>query len=315
MAERQVIALAGGTGDLGRYIHEELVKDPRYSVALLTRKTSPPLPTLPHTTIHTTDYSLPSILQILNSTRATALISTIRCDHADFVEPHKALVNACVASATCKRFIPSEWAGDIESFPSIPRFYAQTRGPLREYLKSIPQGDLQWTLFNLGWFMEYFIPARKSYMKLLPGEFPFDLEKWTFTVRGGGDVLQSCTFGRDVGRAVAVLLGVKEWEPVTYVSSEWYTMNEAAAKLEKFHGRPFTRTHRTIEEINAAVAAAEKDPSTDPLELAQIEQWEVSGATACPREKTLRQREKYFSGLKFVTIEEMLKMGVEMEHV
>jgi uncharacterized protein YbjT (DUF2867 family) len=37
MAERQVIALAGGTGDLGRYIHEELVKDPRYSVALLTR--------------------------------------------------------------------------------------------------------------------------------------------------------------------------------------------------------------------------------------------------------------------------------------
>jgi hypothetical protein len=118
-------------------------------------------------------------------------------------------------------------------------------------------------------------------------------------------------------------------------------MNEAAAKLEKFYGtssypssplpspftfsrppptnefsgRTFTRTHRSLEEINAALAAAEKDPWTDPLELAQIEQWEVSGATACPREKTLRQREKYFSSLQFVTIDEMLKMGKEMERV
>ncbi|KAL3447461.1 NAD(P)-binding protein [Aspergillus insuetus] len=315
MDERQVIALAGGTGDLGRYIHEELVKDSRYKVALLTRDRCPPPPTLPYTTVHTADYTLPSILRILNTTKATALISTIRCDHVDFLEPHKALVRACLASKSCKRFIPSEWAGDIESFPAIPRFYAGTRGPLREYLKFIPRSDLQWTLFNLGWFMEYFIPAGKSYMKLLPGEFPFDLEKWTFTVRGGGDVLQSCTFGRDVGRAVAVLLGVDEWEPVTYVSSEWYTMNEAAAKLEKFYGRTFKRTHRSLEEINAALAAAEKDPSTDPLELPQIEQWEVSGATACPREKTLRQREKYFSSLKLVTIEELLQMGKDIEHV
>ncbi|KAL3486976.1 NAD(P)-binding protein [Aspergillus germanicus] len=315
MDERQVIALAGGTGDLGRYIHEELVKGSRYSVALLTRKTSALPPTLPHTTVYTTDYAHSSILQILNTTKATALISTIRSDHADFLEPHKAMIKACRDSNSCKRFIPSEWAGDIESFPAIPRFYAKTRGPLREYLKSIPKNDLQWTLFNLGWFMEYFIPAGKSYMKLLPGEFPFDLEKWTFTVRGGGDVLQSCTFGRDVGRAVAVLLGVDEWEPVTYVSSEWYTMNEVAAKLEKFYGRTFKRTHRSLEEIYAALAAAEKDPSTDPLELAQIEQWEVSGATACPREKTLRQREKYFPKLKFVTIDEMLKMGKEMEKI
>lgn len=38
MNKQQVIVLAGGIGDLGRYLHEELIKDGCYSVALLTRK-------------------------------------------------------------------------------------------------------------------------------------------------------------------------------------------------------------------------------------------------------------------------------------
>ena len=41
MAKVQTIALAGGTGDLGRYLHEELVKDRRFAVALLTREVCP----------------------------------------------------------------------------------------------------------------------------------------------------------------------------------------------------------------------------------------------------------------------------------
>jgi NAD dependent epimerase/dehydratase family enzyme len=38
MGERQIIVLAGGTGDLGRYLHDELTKDGQFSVVLLTRK-------------------------------------------------------------------------------------------------------------------------------------------------------------------------------------------------------------------------------------------------------------------------------------
>lgn len=38
MDKPEVIVLAGGTGDLGRYLHEELIKDGSYTVVLLTRK-------------------------------------------------------------------------------------------------------------------------------------------------------------------------------------------------------------------------------------------------------------------------------------
>lgn len=42
-------------------------------------------------------------------------------------------------------------------------------------------------------------------------------------------------------------------------------------------------------------------------EIAQVEEWMVAGASACPREKTLKQRETYFSNVEFHTISEFLK--------
>lgn len=73
MAQVQTIALAGGTGDLGRYLHEELVEDRRFAVALLTREVC-------------TSYLYHSLSQSINSD--TQLISTdLRQDtHVDASE-------------------------------------------------------------------------------------------------------------------------------------------------------------------------------------------------------------------------------------
>ncbi|KAL5341195.1 NAD(P)-binding protein [Aspergillus crustosus] len=315
MSDRQIIALAGGTGDLGRYLHEELTKDGSYSVVLLTRKDGPPS-TLPHTCTCTTDYSEASLVSILNSTRATTLISLIRCANSLFLPLHTTLLNACLKSTTCKRFIPSEWAGNIDDFPDIPASYGKTRAPLRKIIEQTAASDLKWTLFNLGWFMDYFVAPEKSYMKYIEGEFPIDIAAWTYTVRGTGDEPQSWTCGRDVGRAVVELLGSKEdWEPVTYVSGGWGTFNEAAALLERFYDRPFTKTYRSLEDIASTVRGYEEGPDIDDVGLPEIEQWTVTGATACPREKTLRQREKYFSGVHFLSVEELLQKAETAEHL
>lgn len=59
--------------------------------------------------------------------------------------------------------------------------------------------------------MDYFVGEKKSYMKYLPGEFPIDLAKWEYVVRGTGDEPQSWTCGRDVAKAVAELLDADEW--------------------------------------------------------------------------------------------------------
>ncbi|KAL4957078.1 MFS general substrate transporter [Aspergillus filifer] len=231
MAGREVIALAGGTGDLGRYLQEEITRDGRYEVALLTRKAKRP-PTNSFTTVHETDYTESSVLSILDSTRATALISVIRADDI-YLPLHISLLNACLKSTTCTRFIPSEWAGNIEDYPNLPRPYGETRGPLGRYYTNYPR--------------------RK---------FPIDPVTETYCVRGTGEELQK---------------------------------------------RPFKRVYRSLAQIASSVEDYKSGVQTHTGFVAEAEEWTVSGATACPKERAIEQHERFFSGMHFLTVEELLR--------
>ncbi|KAL9130664.1 MAG: hypothetical protein Q9217_001191 [Psora testacea] len=267
---RQVIAVAG-VGDLGRYICEELLASPVFDVVVLTRSddhlwcASHNIPT------HNTDYTVPSIVSILDNTQATTLISFINLATPAYVSVHTSLLQACQQSHSCKRLIPSEWIGDSETFPLKPNYYATTREPFRQTLKQ--QQEIEWTLFNPGWLADYFLPVGKSYMKPIPQEFPVDPEGWSACVRGTGEEVQSWTMGRDVGKAVVELCKAENWAEIQHV-------------LE-------TR--------------AADDPISAESELAQVEELMVKGCMSCPKEKTLRQRKKYFAGIKFRSLEELLK--------
>ncbi|RAH65258.1 MFS general substrate transporter [Aspergillus aculeatinus CBS 121060] len=284
MNEPQVIALAGGRGDLGHYLQEELIKDPRYSVVILTRQTHPPTLISNRVTTKTTDYTLPSLLHILRTTHTTALISLLRCPDEDYLPLHTTLLKACQLTETCTRFIPSEWAGDIESFPTLPRAYGRTRLPFRAILAeqagsqtsdalSHPVQKIEYTLLNHGWCMEYFLPAHQSHRRCMPGEFPIDLVAWRYTVRGTGEEAQSWTC------------------------------------------RPFERDYRSKEDIETTIQQYEDQPESLELAIAEAEEWTISGATACPKEKTLRQREKFFAGMHFTTVEELLRKAEVEERV
>ncbi|RJE26992.1 hypothetical protein PHISCL_00693 [Aspergillus sclerotialis] len=286
--KRQIIAIAG-VGGLGQYICQELSADGRFTVIVLTRQGNLPL-TFRNTTIHKTDYTEPSLIGIFNATGATTLISTLNCPNDDYLPLHTSLLSACLNSITCKRFIPSEWGGNIDDFPNLPRAYGRTRAPFRDILQqtkadaSDTGNKIEYTLINHGWCMEYFLPEGKSYRKHCPGEFPVDVNKWEYVVRGTGEEKQAWTCGRDVARGVKELLLVDEWPPA----------------------RPLTRVHRPLAEINASLQKYKDQPNSIELAIAEAEEWGVSGATACPKEKALRQQACYFSRLKFMTIEDML---------
>lgn len=238
MPKKQVIAIAG-VGELGRYICEELASDSRFTVVVLTRQVDLPslhtslypttnqltksrnqqtlTPSIPNTTLHRTDYTHPSILSILTTTNSTALISTLRCPDPDYTPLHTNMLKACQQSPKCKRFIPSEWGGNIDDFPDLPRAYGGTRGVFRGVLKDTSEGKkegdiIKYTLLQHGWCMEYLLAPGKSYRKVPEGEFAIDIEKWKYEVRGTGEEMQSFTMGRDVAVAVKRLLIMeREW--------------------------------------------------------------------------------------------------------
>lgn len=162
-----------------------------------------------HIAVHETDYTVPSILSILNDTHATTLISFINDPTPTYIATHTAILFACRQSTSCKRLIPSEWIGDSETYPLKPDFYATSREPFRQSLKE--QREVEWTLFNTGWLADYFLPKEKTYMKPIPLEFPVDANGWRALVRGTGDEIQSWTCARDVARAVVELCKADQW--------------------------------------------------------------------------------------------------------
>ncbi|KAL8993177.1 MAG: hypothetical protein Q9169_006549 [Polycauliona sp. 2 TL-2023] len=281
---RQVVAVAG-VGHLGRYVCEELLASPNFDVVVLARPDSN-RDWLEIKGIHAfpTNYTTPSVLSILNTTNATTLISFINLTDHRYITIHSALLSACQQSTACKRLIPSEWIGDIEAHPLKPAFYGITREPFRKQLKA--QDTVTWTLFNNGWLADYFLPRGKTYMRPIPDEFPVDPNGWKACVRGTGEEVQSWTCGRDVGRAVVELY------------------------------RPMPRTNKPWQEIKHTLEAqVEGEELSQEAELAQVEEMMVMSYLACPKQKTLRQREKYFAGVRFRDLGQLLLEARGMEFV
>ncbi|KAL8711223.1 MAG: hypothetical protein Q9220_004368 [cf. Caloplaca sp. 1 TL-2023] len=302
---RQTIALAA-VGSMGKFVCEELLADDRFDVVVISRGrdqwfTSRNIP------IHVSDYTHDSVLAILNDSNATTLLSFLNLNDERYITIHEAFLSACQASRTCKRLMPSEYCGDIERFPDRPRFYGTTREPFRQTLKDKAK-DVEWTLIENGWFMDYFLPKEQSYMKPVPDEFPINLDEWTARVRGTGDVPQSWTLAREVGKAIVELCASNErWEPITYVAGQWGTYNEAIKIMESFYDRPIPKTYTPDQEIRDYVAANLHNDQVYAVQAIMCDEWSIDGATEVPRDMALRQREKYFRNVRFSTLEEALK--------
>ena len=70
------------------------------------------------------------------------------------------------------------------------------------------------------------------------------------------------------------------------------------------------RTYKTLEDIRISLASSS---SMEDSMLAQIEELTVMGCLACPKEKTLKQRERYFKDLRFLRLEDLLRYTKEGE--
>ncbi len=69
------------------------------------------------------------------------------------------------------------------------------------------------------------------------------------------------------------------------------------------------RTHKSRDEISKSLEEHVADGDFAALELAQIEEMMVLGCLSCPKEKTLRQRAKYFGKVKFLDLQRMLTLA------
>ena len=70
-----------------------------------------------------------------------------------------------------------------------------------------------------------------------------------------------------------------------------------------------------MEDICRALAEHANDEDTSQLELAHLEEWTVLGCSACPRAKTILQREKYFSKVDFLDLKGLLAAAEKTDFI
>ncbi|KAK2745106.1 hypothetical protein FQN57_004013 [Myotisia sp. PD_48] len=295
------VAIAGA-GSLAKYLSEELPKV-GHEVVILTRSAKPFFDGKEGVISpqRITDYSDPTALAEQLSD-CDALISTILDYTMDYTRAHLALIEACKRSPKCKRFIPSEFGGNLEDFPDQPMFYTPNHGPVRKCLRE--QSEIEWTLVCVGWFSDYLLPGSNRYFSdVEAGGYPIDLTNHIAVLPGTGKELLAMTSARDAARAIGYLLNAPRWNPYVYIQGEATTWRRVAELVKE--GIPDLKVQfLSLTEMINIIA---ENKSESEVIGAGYNVFSASGAGSFDVAKVEADRDLFFKGMKFRSCRELLE--------
>ncbi|KAI6778157.1 F420-dependent nadp reductase [Emericellopsis cladophorae] len=294
------VAIAG-SGGVARYLVEELTADGN-EVVVLTRSKKFFFDVVSGVEQFIADYSnVESLMKGMEG--ATTVIVAILDHSSAFVDISSRIIEAAKRSPTVTRLIPSEYSGNIEDFPDMPRFEAIIHEPIRKILRA--QTELEYTLLANGWFVDYLIPTHNRHLNDIGDANPVNFAKRTIQIPGTGKEGVDLTAVRDMARAVAKLLRAPsgEWDEITNISGEKSTWNEVAA-LIKEKNPDMIVSYRTLNNFIDDLHASKTD--WDRL-LAGFGIHSASGAGSLPAHRVAAQRAKFFAGVKFRTARDVVE--------
>ena len=224
------VAVAGGTGGIGRHIVEGILATKKHSVIVLSRSSSNAILESLGAQVIAVDYndhaSLVAALQGVHT-----VISAIWANEGMYAAVQISLLNAAVEVGV-KRFAPSEWA--VASLPDEPTTFYK---PKAVVAAAVANSGLEWTIFQTGVFMNYFVSGTEGIGYLSPLKVIVDVENGTATVPGTGNDRVGFTRGEDVGAFVAESLSLEKWPEISGMVGEFVSYNTVIALAEKIRGK------------------------------------------------------------------------------
>jgi nucleoside-diphosphate-sugar epimerase len=293
------VAIAG-YGDLTHYICEEFVKA-GHDLIILTRNYKLQLDNQEGIAQAITNYTLPSLRAPLAD--CEVLISTVSDTSPAYTNIHRNLILACQESPNCKRFIPAEFAGNIEAYPDQPGFYYSPHEPIREMLRK--ETDVEWTLVCIGWLTDYFVPSKNRHIKDIGECHPINWADNKIVIPGTGNEPVDFTWARDVARGLASLIKAPpgSWEPYTFMSGERSCWNDTAKIVQQKYLPDSLIEHRSLHTVAEMIKGAKDE---DTLILADYSLMSIGQACAVPSDKVQAHKEKFFQGVRFRTLQDGL---------
>ncbi|UKZ76905.1 hypothetical protein TrVFT333_004620 [Trichoderma virens FT-333] len=225
------VAVAGGTGGLGRTIVEALTNSDHETV-VLTREQNLQSTTIAGATLVAIDYTnVEAIVRTLNDHQIHTVISTIVIKGLEQSEAQINLIRAADAAPSVKRFTPSEFGTPDLKRAAVPTGYKDAA------IAELEKSHLEYTLFSHGVFMDYYgMPKIQSY--LMPWVFAIDIAHKVAGIPGSGNVPAVYTYSGDVAKFVVAAIGLPDgtWHKHSTMVGDRRTLNEVLGTAESIRG-------------------------------------------------------------------------------
>ncbi|KEF63715.1 uncharacterized protein A1O9_01693 [Exophiala aquamarina CBS 119918] len=250
-----VVAVAGGTGDLGQTIVEAIANTGKHTIYVLTRKVLQSIPTHPLASIAelvVLDYENPeSIREVLDRLQVDTVISTLNLNWPGSAQSQLNLIRGSAQSKLVKRFIPSEFNIDYN---------------VSEEWELQGHPNLTYTLIRNGFFLDYLgLPFGETHLH--PLYCLLDLQAAKAAIPGDGSMPVVFTHTTDVAKFVATLLDIPaaKWPLESAVIGERILLNDLVSLAEKATGK--TVSPRLLFSLWLTISAGRQfTKSFDPVE-------------------------------------------------
>ncbi|KAJ5228551.1 hypothetical protein N7489_009259 [Penicillium chrysogenum] len=250
-----VIAVAGGTGGVGKTIVEKLL-DSKFDIVVLSRSVKQDFASQNIQNVQINYDDIPSMARVLERHNIHTIISAIGLVSDETSQSQLNLIEAAEKSASTKRFIPSEYSfvQTTELLPIDPSI--QYWLDAADRLKA---SALQYTRVIPGFFMDYWgMPHVQTHLQ--PFTFGIDIPSGTAAIPGDGNNVICMTYTYDMAVYLVKALDLDDWPEFSVIVGDEVTYNQLLAMAEEFTGKEFKVTYDNPEQIKTGDVTVPPQP-------------------------------------------------------
>ncbi|KID73971.1 Oxidoreductase swnN [Metarhizium brunneum] len=246
-----VVAVAGGTGGVGRTVLDAIAKSGQHQAIVLSRTTSIST-AVDEPERFAVDYnSVEQMKQILQENNVQVVVSALLLVDEAVAQAQINLIRAAAQSGTVTKFIPSEYYIDFHA--PIPGADLFTNFQLEAEAELARHAQLTWTLIRVGIFLDHLtMPHNPKTTYITPFWVFVDIDHEQCVFPGDGSQPLVLTHSQDLAAYIERLVGLpaENWPRESVVASNKLLVKDLESLVNKVTGKKFKVAYDSVEDIH-----------------------------------------------------------------